>query len=861
MCKRCVFLILFVSVMGLAGNTSAAVLSWDDSGPDSLWSTAANWSSNTVPTAEDDAIIEMDPGAIIDAGVMANALNVKIADAADSTGRITMTGGMLTVHQTGSGGPGLWISNRGTGYFDMSGGTIVADNVYLPRNVPGVGYMTLSKGSITAGQTYTLGLHSGEYGELTMTGGTIHVGSMFRCADLGQALVTMRSGEIVVDGTFFISRRDGTGHLQLDGGTITTTEFLMDPQGGSPTATMDITGGTLIIQGDVTGAINGYVADGWITAYGGGGDVEVRLVDSDTVVTASLGANAWNPSPQDGAVDVPLDTILSWTPGEHALKHDAYFGTSLEEVSRSSDPNVLPGWGRQDSNIFDPGTLTLGQTYYWRVDEVNEAETPAVQRGNVWSFTTSQYVVIDDFEDYNDYEPDRIFDTWADGWEKPANGSQIGYIQPPFIEQFIVQDGTQCTAFYYDNSGEAKYSEAVRSIDNLKDWTETGARALSLWLYGNLHNVPDRMYVALEDSTGASTSVYHDDFGAVIMHAWQEWNIDLTKFSDAGVDLTCLSRLYIGIGDKENPSSGASGMLYLDSIRLYPRRCVAEYAPAGDLDGDCDVDNTDIDRLSEHWLESFVWDATGGYDGNGCLQLDGAGDRIFIPAAPFPRKAFTYALWFNPNIDLGTESSRMDLIYWSPGGPDPGARPALVHNIDGSGRFRVSIMLENMLSGEQGLAFTDSRAFDASTWYHIAFTFDGEKTRVYVNGKRENTLTFSGVHQKRYTPGLYFGASSHGGNAFNGKLDDIRIYDYAVPESGIANLYEAAGEPAPGPVVWYKLDETASGTVSDSSGNGYEGYVLFVEPYTNPYDDNQVDFKDFAVLAETWLEEHLWPKP
>jgi len=132
MCKRWVSLILFVSVMGLVSNAPAADISWDGDGTDSLWSTAANWAGDTVPAAGDDAIIEMDPGATIDDSVTADADNVRIADAEGSTGRVVMTGGSLTVHQTGSGGPGLWISNQGTGYFDMSGGTITAEHVYLP---------------------------------------------------------------------------------------------------------------------------------------------------------------------------------------------------------------------------------------------------------------------------------------------------------------------------------------------------------------------------------------------------------------------------------------------------------------------------------------------------------------------------------------------------------------------------------------------------------------------------------------------------------------------------------------------------------------------------------------------------------
>ena len=170
-------------------------------------------------------------------------------------------------------------------------------------------------------------------------------------------------------------------------------------------------------------------------------------------------------------------------------------------------------------------------------------------------------------------------------------------------------------------------------------------------------------------------------------------------------------------------------------------------------------------------------------------------------------------------------------------------------------------MLDTMASDEQGLVFTDSRSFDAFSWYHIAFTFDGANTKVYVGGNLENTWGFAGTHWKRFSPGVYFGAHSAGGNAFDGKLDDIRIYDYALSATNIASLSSATGEPAPGPVAWYKLNETSSGTVSDSSGNGYNGVVLFIQPYANPYDDNKVDLKDYVALAQSWLDKPLWPEP
>jgi len=73
----------------------------------------------------------------------------------------------------------------------------------------------------------------------------------------------------------------------------------------------------------------------------------------------------------------------------------------------------------------------------------------------------------------------------------------------------------------------------------------------------------------VEDGSGTSATVYHDDSNAAVIDTWTEWNIDLQEFSDTGVVLTDVSKLAIGFGDKSNPQPGGSGMMYFDDIRLY----------------------------------------------------------------------------------------------------------------------------------------------------------------------------------------------------------------------------------------------------------------------------------------------------
>jgi hypothetical protein len=88
---------------------------------------------------------------------------------------------------------------------------------------------------------------------------------------------------------------------------------------------------------------------------------------------------------------------------------------------------------------------------------------------------------------------------------------------------------------------------------------------------GMLSNEAEPMYVSVEDGTGTSATVYHDDSNAALIDTWTQWNIDLQEFSDAGVVLTDVSSLSIGFGDADNPQPGRSGLVFFDDIRLYLR--------------------------------------------------------------------------------------------------------------------------------------------------------------------------------------------------------------------------------------------------------------------------------------------------
>ncbi|MGD8500631.1 MAG: GLUG motif-containing protein [Phycisphaerales bacterium] len=181
-----------------------------------------------------------------------------------------------------------------------------------------------------------------------------------------------------------------------------------------------------------------------------------------------------------------------------------------------------------------------------------------------------RYVIIDDFESYNDLDPNRpesnrIFDTWLDGYyNRATNGSVVGYNNPPFTEQSIVHGGSQSMPYFY--STFFKFSKAELPLSPPQDWTEEGVGVLSLWFYGDASNAPASMSIVLN----GGAPVYHDNPNTTQIDTWTGWTIDLQAF--AGVDLTSINSIAICFGDRNNLQPGGSGKMLFDDIRVYRPR-------------------------------------------------------------------------------------------------------------------------------------------------------------------------------------------------------------------------------------------------------------------------------------------------
>jgi hypothetical protein len=84
---------------------------------------------------------------------------------------------------------------------------------------------------------------------------------------------------------------------------------------------------------------------------------------------------ASRPIPPNGSTAVKTDADLMWLGGRKAVRHRVHFGVSSEDPAFKQE---------QKNNIFNPGPLESGKTYYWRIDTVTQE---GLLKGDVWEFT------------------------------------------------------------------------------------------------------------------------------------------------------------------------------------------------------------------------------------------------------------------------------------------------------------------------------------------------------------------------------------------------------------------------------------------------------------------------------------------
>jgi hypothetical protein len=494
---------------------------------------------------------------------------------------------------------------------------------------------------------------------------------------------------------------------------------------------------------------------------------------------------ARNPNPALDAANVAPQTTLSWRAGRQATSHKLYLSTDQQAVAGGTVTAVTT------TQPSYPTTLDLAQTYYWNVVEVNTAETPSTWTGDVWSFSTAAYIVIDDFESYTNDSPNRVFQTWIDGGGFSADdyfssgnsgngtGSFVGYdpLQRDIMETTAVHGGRQSAPFFYSNDASTPTSETTRTFSQAQDWTASAIKTLSLCFYGDPNNTGSApLWVMLREGTKSSVKVNFgaaagEDVVALTEPAWTEWNIPLASFT--GINLAKVTAITIGMG----PGNG-SGQIFIDDIRLYPARDLPT-PPAAILAGWWKFDNNATDSSGNGNNGTLGGGAT--YNATGkigaALSLDGIDDFVDCgnKASLNITDTVTVAAWIKTS-DTGNAQSNE---YVSKGDESY----CIKHN---TGNF-IEFFIYDGANWNAAQTAVLTTAFN-NVWHHLAGTFDGTQVKLYLDGKLVGSRLYSGPiavatqnlnigRNSRYTDRLYYGL-----------IDDVRIYHGVLPSAEISKL-------------------------------------------------------------------------
>jgi hypothetical protein len=181
---------------------------------------------------------------------------------------------------------------------------------------------------------------------------------------------------------------------------------------------------------------------------------------------------AWLPEPENGSVNVFVDSNLCWQKGTWPRDyncHDVYLGSDYNQVF-AADINTSQIYkGRQTSRLFDPCNLNPNTFYYWRIDDFNGTQ---IHKGSVWSFKTSDNVSSivasssqPGFDPYGAYDGSRFDGNPGKCWKGMAGqGSwswQINFSIPRQIGSVLMimgepgEAGTELE--FYQNNAPSNY--------------------------------------------------------------------------------------------------------------------------------------------------------------------------------------------------------------------------------------------------------------------------------------------------------------------------------------------------------------------------------------------------------------------
>jgi len=298
-------------------------------------------------------------------------------------------------------------------------------------------------------------------------------------------------------------------------------------------------------------------------------------------------AKAYSPQPTDGGGLDLMRAVLSWAPGDFAGSHIVHFGTDPNALVNRGSANVVgpDGSGRFSYNAGSFETLAIGNTYYWRIDEVNATHPDSPWIGNVWSFTVLDYTTIDSFEQYISTgfpsAPGTLRKVWIDGY---WSLTKIIPAPPPGQPAYKITSSASFVQLNTDpadggaNPGSLRYFNdadiALLGKKSMKLYYENdGFYQWIIWLYGA--DIPTTKYTAPKFSEVVAAI----DDAARLVPATQEslglkrnWSgyklLRIPFYGDPNNTLNPTDKLYVGLWDGDNNPTTPVVIVNSDNTKL-----------------------------------------------------------------------------------------------------------------------------------------------------------------------------------------------------------------------------------------------------------------------------------------------------
>jgi len=561
------------------------------------------------------------------------------------------------------------------------------------------------------------------------------------------------------------------------------------------------------------------------------------------------------PAPAQGVTQAPAFTALTWSPGGARQESRLYLGPNPASVdpALAHPRTILPA----DVNSYQPNPpLTLGSTYYWRIVERTGPDPNTLRVGDIWRFSLAPTMVIHDFEAYQseselsrEWRFNGLTPVIASCNEGPHGGCQA----------------IQLNYFSYLNP-DSYFSYRFHTP---QDWLGTGAGYIEIFFKGVPGNASThRLYLGVGDGQNEQVIKFPGDTRRLQEPAWHRWAVPLDDFS--GVDLGQVASLTIGIDQSDiDVMTYQSGTLFIDDLRLCSDYCSPEQTDSADFNKDCRHDYMDLSLLADTWLQSetqtlpvtepnapvthltfdkHIDDVTG------LMRTQGYGELAYQPG----RLGYALSIYVdslnslqgiveftNPQDLVSHLDTGITIAFWEFTTDGPHHMNTILCSDFKYGTREPELAISlglwkkpGQLQWICGSPWTPDNWLRAPHrsdtewthhWNHWAFTKDFRtgQMSVYLNGHLHSAgLGAASGLADISTLTLGSGWYSY----YNGLLDDLRIYGYALKTREVA--YVAT-----------------------------QGTGRLDVPLTLPTDlnaDRRIDLKDFALLAEAWLYGNGW---